>query len=133
MKRIWIALSLAAALHASHAQAPSEASALSLTLPVALSVQGTVALSDAGAALSVASVHASAEGTTWVIERASDGARFAVRFGPELAGRASVTAGAALTATTLASGMLLSMAGEAVAFVPNRIGKALLHHQRLTR
>ena len=85
---------------------PSDASALSM-LPIAVSVAAPVALLSAGAVLTVVSVQASAVGTVWVLERASDGARASI----ELAGRAgnglSVAAGTAVTVTAISTGWVL--------------------------
>jgi hypothetical protein len=111
---------------------PSDASAVSM-LPVAVSVAAPVALLSAGAVLTVVSVQASAVGTVWVLERASDGARASI----ELAGRAatglSVAAGTAVTVTAISTGWVLSTASEAIAFIPNQIGSALLYNERITR
>ncbi len=106
----------------------SEASALSL-LPVAVSVAAPVALFSAGAVLTVVAVEASARGTVWLLERASDGARVSVQF----SGRASAALGTAVLVTAIGSGYILSAAGQAIAFVPNAIGTALLHNEQLTR
>ena len=124
-------LSLMLTLQAPAAQAQStasEASALS-ALPVAVSVAAPVMLLSAGVALTVVAVEASAQGSVWVLERASDGARASVRF----AGQASAVLGTAVVITVIGSGYVLSAAGEAIAFVPNAIGTALLHNEQLTR
>ena len=106
----------------------TEASALSM-LPVAVSVAAPVAVFSAGAVLTVVAVEASARGTVWVLERASDGARVSVEFG----GKASAALGTAVAVTAIGSGYILSAAGEAIAFVPNAIGTALLHNEQITR
>ncbi|MDC6170134.1 hypothetical protein [Paucibacter sp. XJ19-41] len=106
----------------------SEASALSM-LPVAVSVAAPVMLLSAGVALTVVAVESTAQGSVWVLERASDGARASVRF----AGQASAVLGTAVVITVIGSGYVLSAAGEAIAFVPNAIGTALLHNEQLTR
>ena len=68
----------------------SEASALSM-LPVAVSVAAPSMILGAGAVLTVVSVQASATGTVWVLERASDGGpRDAALFGSCGAGRGAV-------------------------------------------
>jgi len=127
-----------AVLHAAPARAhgpsdASEASALSIAVPVAVSVAGPVLLLSGAAALTVVSVQASAIGTVWVLERASDGARCVLRFGAQAAGGASVAVGTLVTATVLSTGWLLSAAGEAIAFIPNEIGASLLYNERITR
>jgi hypothetical protein len=110
----------------------SEASALSL-LPVAVSVAAPVALLAGGVALTVVSVQASSVGTIWVLERASDGARATLHFSGHVAQGASLGVGGAVMVTALASGWVLSAAGQAIAFVPNELGRALLHNERITR
>lgn len=110
-----------------HAQ-PSAASALS-TLPIGVLSAGPVAVVALGANLSVRAVEASADGTTWVLERTADGARVSVK----LAGNASVAVESSVVVTAVATGHVLSVAGQAVAFLPNEIGAALLHNERVTR
>ena len=127
------------------ARAQSEASAALSLLPVA-SVVGTAsvasaaagavvavpaALSVGGAVLSVKAVEASAVGTVYLLERASDGAQVSV----EVVGRggagSAYAVGTVVTCSVIGSGVILSAAGEAIAFVPNAIGRALLHNERL--
>ena len=113
-------------------EAVSEASALS-ALPIAVSVEVPALLVSGAAELTVVAVEASATGTVWVLERASDGARASVRWTGQAVGGASTVAGAAVLVTAIGAGWVLSSAGRAIAFVPNRIGAALLHNERVTR
>ena len=110
----------------------SEASALSL-LPIAVSVAAPVMILAGGAALTVVAVEASAAGTVWVLERASDGARATLRLSGQVAGGLSVIVGTAVLVTAVSTGWVLSAAGQALAFIPNEVGAALLHNERLTR
>lgn len=134
-----LALSLASA----PVRAQSEASAALSLLPVA-SVVATasagaaavsvlpVAFSTAGAVLVVKTAESTARGTVYVLERASDGARASV----EVAGRAAsgvvVGVGTVVAVSVIGTGVLLSAAGEVLAFVPNELGRALLHNERVT-
>ena len=111
-----------------HVNASEASSALSL-LPVAVSVAAPVLLVAGVGAFTVASVAASAEGSVWVLERASDGARASVQF----AGHASAAVGTAVMVTAVSTGWVLSAAGTAIAFIPNELGRALLHNERVTR
>ena len=135
----------AALVAATPARAQSEASAALSLLPVA-SVVGTasvastaagavaavpVALSVGGAVLTVRAVEASAVGTVYLLERASDGAQVSVEVvGRGVAGLAYAV-GTVVTCSVIGTGVILSAAGEAIAFVPNAIGRALLHNERL--
>ncbi|MCZ2497635.1 hypothetical protein GN316_12780 [Xylophilus sp. Kf1] len=108
--------------------ASTDSSAASL-LPLAISVAAPVMIFSAGMSLVVVSVQASAVGTVWVLERASDGAQASVA----LAGHAAVAVGSVLACAVIGSGVILSAAGQVVAFVPNAIGEALLYNERITR
>ncbi len=110
----------------------SEASVLS-GLPIAVSMAAPVMVLSAGAMLTVVAVEASAAGTVYVLERASDGARASIKLSGQLAGGVSMVAGTAVMVTAMSTGYLLSAAGAAVAFIPNEIGKALLYNERVTR
>lgn len=126
-------------------RAQSGASALSTlsTLPlasvvVAGSAAGSVVavplvLSSAGAVLVVRTVEASARGTVYVLERVSDGARTSVEVIGKGVGAASLAVGTVVTVSVISAGVVLSAAGQALAFIPNELGRALLHNERLTR
>lgn len=106
----------------------SELSQLSL-LPIAVLVAAPSVLLSGVATLTVVSVEAGAQGSVWVLERSGDGARTVLR----LAGGASVVVGTAVVVTAVGAGAVLSVAGQAIAFVPNEVGRALMHHERVTR
>jgi len=130
-----VTLALAAAFAATSLDARahnelSEASGIS-ALPVAVSLAAPAMLLVGGAALAVVSVQASATGTAWVLERASDGARATLEFSGRAAGASLATAGTAVVVTALSTGWLVSAAGHAIAFVPNQIGASLLHNERV--
>ena len=134
------------ALVATPAQAQSEASAALSLLPVA-SVVGTasvgaaasgaalalpVALSAAGAALTVKTVEASA---VWHGVPCSNGLRMVHRSVSKSRGRGAVASahgvGTVVACSVIGTGAVLSVAGEVLAFVPNALGQALLHNERL--
>lgn len=125
-----IAIALVAGGHSAQAQRvnASDASALSL-LPVAVLVAAPAMLLSAGAMLTVVTVEASAKGSVWIVERASDGARVSL----QLASGASAAVGTGVLVTAMSAGWLLSAAGQAIAFVPNEIGASLLYNERVTR
>lgn len=110
----------------------SEASALS-ALPIAVSVAAPAMLLSGGAMLTVVAVEASAEGTVWVLERASDGARASITLSAAAAGGLSVAAGTAIVVTAFSAGWVLSTAGKALAYIPNELGQALLYNERISR
>lgn len=131
---ILVALSLAVSTMpaSAHNDGLSEASALS-ALPVAMSVTAPVMLLSAGAVLTLAAVEVVADGTVWVLQRASDGARILVKWSALSVGMASVAVGTAVTVTAVSAGWILSTAGEVLALIPNTLGQALLYHERVIR
>ena len=133
LRRLVAASVLALSLAAAQAQSsPSEASLIS-TLPIAVSVAAPLAILSSGAALSVVAVEVASEGTVWVLERAADGARASVQFAGRGIADVSLAAGTLVVVTAIGAGWVLSVAGEAIAFVPNRVGASLLHSERITR
>ena len=138
MKRLHLpsatsAVLLAAMLAPVHAQSEvssrlSHASAL----PVAVSITAPALLLSAGATLSIVAVETAADGVVWVFERASDGARSSVHLASSALGGISVGVGTVVTVSAVGAGWVLSEAGRAIAFAPNRIGEALLYNERVT-
>lgn len=137
---------ISAASRAAHAHGTlSEVSAVS-ALPVAsVLVSGyaasataaavtavPLALSAHGAVLVVKSVEASARGAVCVLERASDGARVTLEFAARAGRRTAVAVGDSMVVSVAAAGAMISLAGEIIAFVPNELGRALLHNERVT-
>lgn len=138
-----LVLALVALLVPTPGKAQTDASALSVlsALPLA-----SIAASEAGAAASqasaqvlvaganlvVQSVASTARGTVYVLERLSDGVRVSVEVTTKAAGAASLAIGTAVTVSAVAAGLILSAAGEAIAFIPNEVGRALLYNKRLT-
>ena len=127
------------------AQAQSEVSVGLSMLPVAsvvgaASVAGAaastvvaipVALAVSGAVLTVKVVQVSARGTVYVLERASDGATASVQLAGAAASGVGLSVGATVVTTVIASGVVLSAAGEALCFIPNAVGRALLYDEKL--
>lgn len=127
-------------------QAQSEASQLSAisALPLASVVIGgsavagaalalPVALSTAGGVLIVKTVDSTARATVLVLERASDSARVSVEVIGTGVAAASLMTGTVVAVSVIGAGIVLSAAGEMIAFLPNALGSALLHNERLTR
>jgi hypothetical protein len=72
------------------------------------------------------------DGTVYLLERASDGARASVKVLGRTVHGSAVVAGTVVTVSVIGTGVVLSAAGEVLAFVPNAIGRALLYNERLS-
>jgi hypothetical protein len=128
------------------AQAQSEASAALSLVPIASVVGGAsvagasatavvavpAALSVGGSVLTVIAVEASVDGTVCLLERASDGARASIRIAGRVAEGAAIAVGTTVAVSVIGAGVVLSTAGEVIAFLPNALGRALLHNERLS-
>ena len=134
VERVALASALFVASLPSHAHpsGASDASALSI-LPIAVSVAVPTMVLSGGVMLTAVAVEASAQGTVYVFERASDGARLSLNVGSQAAGVISLGVGTAVAVSVIGTGWILSAAGQVIAFVPNEIGKALLYNERVTR
>jgi len=124
------ALSLAIALPA-FAQSDA-ASDLSMA-PVALSVIAPASVLVAGTVLTVKSVRASAKGTVIVLEGVADASETTIEVSGNVAARASTVVGRAATVSVIASGTVISAAGEVLAFIPTEIGRELMHDEKITQ
>ncbi len=145
-KQIAILALVMSALCAGPVRAQSEVSMALSMLPVAsvvgvASVAGAgvgavsaapLVLSAAGAVFTIKVVEVSARGAVYVLERASDGTRVSVEMVGRGVGAASLAVGTGVTVSVIGAGLVLSAAGEAIAFIPNAIGRALLHNERVT-
>jgi hypothetical protein len=130
----WLAVAAPAGAHSTRQSEESVVAAASVVgASAGLAVAMPVALLAHGGTLVVKGVEASAHGLVCVLERVSDGARASVKLAANGAGKASIDIGTVVTTTVTASGVVLSAAGEAIAFIPNQLGLALLHDERLTR
>ena len=133
LRRLAAASVLAMSLAGAHAQSSLSGASLISTLPIAVSVAAPLGILSSGAALSVVAVESASEGIVWVLERTSDGARASVQFAGRGMAEVSLAAGALVVVTAIGAGWLLSVAGETIAFVPNRLGASLLYSERITR
>lgn len=67
----------------------------------------------------------------WVVMRgASEAATVSVRASATAVGAASVVVGSTVQVVAESAGHSLYVAGRLIAFIPNEIGRALIHHSR---
>ena len=101
-------------------------------LPIVVSVAAPVAVLSAGAVLTVVVGRGDGIGMVWVLERASDGARASITSAGRPAG-ALGRRGNGGRRDRDQHRLGAFAAGEAIAFIPNEIGAALLYNERITR
>ena len=66
------------------------------------------------------------------MESASDGAQASVRLAGRAASGAVMGLGTVVAVSVIGTGVLLSTAGEVLAFIPNELGRALLYNEKVT-
>lgn len=128
MKTKLIAITLACALFGANAMAQS-GSQLSEASGDASGVVviGTLSAVAGSAYVVVTGVEQVGDSTVVALKNVSDGATATVKLSGQAAQGASQLAGKAVSVTATASGHVLIAAGKVIAFIPNEIGKALLH------
>ena len=125
------AMALTTAIGA-EAQSSTELSGASL-VPVAISVALPVVLVAGVGSIVVTGVEASAEGTVWIVENVADGVKGSICFAGRVVGAAAIAVGTVIVVTVVATGMVLSTAGQVIAFIPNEIGRTLSYNQRVSK
>jgi hypothetical protein len=108
----------------------SEASQ-ALSQATGVMVNGSAEMLAASGALSVASIEASGESTVIVLNGASNAVVGAVKLSEKAAKEASLAVGKVVEVSAVSTGYLLIASGKVIAFIPNELGKALLHHSRV--
>lgn len=152
MKRTLSAFALAAALSCGAgllpiaANAQSEASLAVSALPVASVVLSAAAagaaastvvavpaaLSVAGSQLVIKSVQVSADAVVYLLERVADGAQASVRVSLGAGSYSVKQVDTAVSVVVISTGVMLVATGEVLAFIPNEMGRALLHNAKLS-
>ncbi len=95
-------------------------------------VYGSMSALAASGTVVVDSVVATGDASVIVLIGASDAARATIQLSGRAAREASLAAGTSVNLVATSTGYLLVSAGKVLAFVPNEIGKALLHHSRVS-
>jgi hypothetical protein len=85
----------------------------------------------ASANVVVESVSVVGKGIVVVLHGASQAASVTVQLSGEGLQQLGIVTGMILQASAVATGHLLISAGKVIAFIPNELGKALLHHERI--
>lgn len=88
-----------------------------------------------GSTYVVQGVEQVAEGTSIVLKKVgegvSEGGAVSIKLMGAGAGATSIVVGQSVTTVAQASGTLLVLAGKAIAFIPNEVGKSLVHSSEI--
>jgi hypothetical protein len=116
-----------------HADSVTDASRASIDASVAIPVTlvaGTAQFFRDAGQLSVTGVKTVGNVSTVTLRGLANGAEASVQVSSKAIEGSAIGVGVVLQATVSATGALLVSGGKALMFVPNEVGKSLLHHSR---
>ena len=123
-------LACIASAYANSTTDPSRASInASIAIPVTIIAGTSQFFKDAGR-LSVTGVKTAGNVSVITFRGLANGAEASVQVSSKMIEGSAVGVGVVLQATVSATGTLLVSAGKALMFIPNEMGKSLLHHSR---
>ncbi|MCC7701063.1 hypothetical protein IGS59_02355 [Janthinobacterium sp. GW460P] len=96
----------------------------------AIVVAGSMSMLVASGQVVVASVETVGEGIVIVLKGASEAGGASIQMSTQAAKGLSLAAGTVVNVVALSTGHMLVLSGKAIAFIPNELGKALLHHSK---
>lgn len=94
-------------------------------------VQGSLMGITASGSFVIESVKASTTGVVMVLHASGDAASLTLQLSGEVIQHAALASGTLIEISAVSTGHLLIAAGKAIAFIPNELGKALLHHEQI--
>jgi len=97
----------------------------------AVVVGGSLSMLVASGMVVVASVETVGEGIVVVLKGASEAGGASIRMSAKAAEGLSLAAGTVVSVVAMSTGHMLVLSGKAIAFIPNEVGKALLHHSKV--
>ena len=129
MKRLLFATLLGLACASASAADPSAPSRAISEVTGSLVAGSIIAVGVTGSVV-VESVQAVGDGIEVVLEGAGQASRATVHLSDEAARGLSISAGTMLQIVAMSAGQALVLSGKVLAFIPNEVGQALLHHAR---
>jgi hypothetical protein len=96
----------------------------------AIVVAGSMSMLVASGQIVVASVQTVGEGIVIVLKGASEAGGASIQLSAQAARGLSLAAGTVVSVVAVSTGHVLVLSGKAIAFIPNELGQALLHHSK---
>lgn len=134
MKRTMQVLLICAALFSASAHAGRSLSgegSQTLSEASGMVVLGSMSVLVGSGAVMVTGMRTVGESTEVVFTRVADGVSATVRLSGKAVKSLSLAAGSAVQVVAMSTGHMLVASGKAIAFIPNEVGAALLHHSRV--
>ena len=129
------ALLCAASLTAQAANSDTTNASDNASMASAIVLVGSMSVLAAAGEVVIDKVEDVADGSVLVLKSAARGASSAATASVKLSQKAtqglSLAAGTVVNVVALSTGHMLVLSGKAIAFIPNELGKALLHHSKV--
>ncbi len=94
-------------------------------------IEGSFLTVTASGIIVVESVKLVGDSTVVVLKNSVDGSRATLQLSGNIIKNGAIISGAVIETSAVATGHLLISAGKVIAFIPNEIGKALIHHEQV--
>lgn len=94
-------------------------------------VEGSLTSVGASAMVIVSSVEVLAEGSVVIVRGVANGVSVSIQLSGQALQGVAMVSGTIIQVSTVATGHMLISAGKVIAFIPNELGKALLHHEKV--
>ena len=101
--------------------------------PASIAAEATLEAVPAGAHWVLKDVRDSGTGASVVLEASGDGAVVSIGVGLEAVGRLAQAVGKTVEVVATSTGHVVYLGSEAIAYVPNELGRGMLHHRELSR
>ena len=118
---------------AQNASAASADASAAMSQATASVVVGSASVLATAASLTIVAIEKSGESVVIALKDVSSGAAVSIKASAKSIGNASMAAGTVLTVSVSAAGYSIYLAGRLIAFIPNEIGKSLVHHSTVTK
>lgn len=102
-----------------------------LSLGVGIIVLGSMSMVAGSGQVVVDTVKTAADGVTIVLKGSTEAASTTIKLSGKGLEKLALVSGAVIEVSATTTGYLLVSAGKALAFIPNEIGSALLHHNKV--
>ena len=109
---------------------PSTASE-ALSMGMGMVLYGTMSTIVGSSTVVVTSVEAVADGVTVVLKASGQAASTTIKLSGKAVEKLAIASGTVVEVSATATGYLLIASGKAIAFIPNEVGNALLHHNQV--
>jgi hypothetical protein len=128
MKRLFAICLFCTVASAHAAQADLSRASTQIGAASAIVVLGSLSTLAASGLVVVASVETLGDGALLVLQGAADAGKVSIRLGAQAARDLSLAAGTVVSVVAVSTGHALMLAGKVIAYIPNEVGAALLHH-----